>query len=152
MASHVLGVRAWTWFAVAFLAWSVAQFLSFHQLRQERDDMLAATATERVSLYRSRRAGDSLPVRSSRLVRTSSMRCGRCWASSALRGSPKSTRARSTRCSSGSSVRASSSPTEPLGAYDCQDGLAHLVETGELVDQPEDRGFSYRLSSAAAPG
>lgn len=152
VVSHVFAVRTWIWFSVAFLAWSVAQFLSFHQLRRERNDMLTATAAERVSLY---------AVAASRGVAPRPILAPRDYQLHALRqvlGFLRSEGFTEVDTSTLDSVlkrreRDGVQLTyEPLGAYDCQDGLAHLVETGELIDRPEDRGFSYRLAPSAALG
>jgi hypothetical protein len=152
VAAHVLGVRAWAWFAVAFLAWSAAQFLSFHHLRQERDDMLAATATERVSLYAvaASRGVAPRPVVAPRAYQLHALR----QVLEFLRGEGFTEVDTSTLDSLLKRLERDGVQLtyEPLGAYDCQDGLTYLVETGELGDDPEDRGFSYRLSPAAATG
>src|ERR1035437_2028093 len=38
--SHILGVRSWLWFVLALVAFSVAQFFAFHDVRKERNAVL----------------------------------------------------------------------------------------------------------------
>jgi hypothetical protein len=152
VVSHVLAVRTWIWFSAGFLACSVAQFLAFHQLRRERNDMLTAPATERVSLY---------AVAASRGVAPPPIVAPRDYQLHALRQVLRFLRSEGFTELDTSTLDSLLKRLErdgvqltyePLGAYDCQAGLAHLVETGELIDRPEHHGFSYRLSLSAAPG
>jgi hypothetical protein len=52
--AHVLGLRSWVWFAIALATFSVAQFLAFHEVRKERNEVLTAPAQDKVSIYAAR--------------------------------------------------------------------------------------------------
>ena len=59
--SRILGVRSWLWFVLALVAFSVAQFFAFHDVREERNDMLTAPADTKVSVYAVAASRGSVP-------------------------------------------------------------------------------------------
>jgi hypothetical protein len=149
---HILATRAWMWFALGFGAGSVAQFLAFHTIRDERNTVLTVPSGDKVSVYAVAASRGSVPPP---IVAPLEYQLH------ALRQALAFLRARDR---TEVDIRTLDSvlkrverdgvelPYEPLAADDCEDGLRRLVETGELIDQPEYRGYSYRLSPLAPAG
>ena len=152
VVSHVLAVPTWIWFSATFIAWSVAQFLSFREVQRNRDGVLMATPAERVSLY---------AVAVSRGVAPPPIVAPREYQLHALRQVLGFLRTQGfteidTVALDSLLKRLERDGVqlvyEPLGVDDCEGSLAHLIETGELVDRPEHDGFSYQLSPPSAAG
>ena len=152
VVGHILGLRTWMWFVVGFAGWSVAQFLAFHEIRHQRNDILTHPSSDRVSMYAVAASLGSVPAPIVAPVD---------YQLHALRQAVAFLR---TDGRTEIDVRAIDSVLkrlerdgvqlayEPLDARDCQEGLQRLVETGELVDMPGRGGFAYRLSPMAQSG
>jgi hypothetical protein len=146
-ASHILGVRSWLWFLVALVAFSVAQFFAFHDVRKERNDVLTAPANTKVSVYAVAASRGSVPppvvapvgyqVHALRQVLSFLRTEGHQTVDVDLIDSVLKRLERD-------GVKLS---YEPLVTYDCDDGLRELVATGELIPVPQQPGFSYRLAA-----
>jgi hypothetical protein len=147
--SHILGVRSWLWFVLALVAFSVAQFFAFHDVRKERNAVLTAPVNTRVSVYAvaASRGGVPPPVVAPVEYQLHALR--QVLAFLRTEGHQAvdvdlidSVLKRLER----DGVKLS---YEPLITYDCEDGLRQLVATGELIPVPQRPGFSYRLAAGA---
>lgn len=148
---RLLGVPTWMWFVVGFAAWSVAQFLAFHEIRHQRNEVLTVPTSDKVSMYAVAASLGSVPAPIVAPVD---------YQVHALRQAVAFLRAQGR---TEIDVRVLDSVLkrlerdgvqltyEPLDARDCQDGLDRLVETGDLIDMPGLGGFSFRLSPVAQP-
>jgi hypothetical protein len=147
--SRILGVRSWLWFVLALVAFSVAQFFAFHDVREERNDMLTAPADTKVSVYAVAASRGSVPppvvapveyqLHALRQVLAFLRTEGREAVDIDVIDSVLKRLERD-------GVKLS---YEPLVTYDCEDGLCQLVATGELIPIPQRPGFSYRLAAIA---
>jgi hypothetical protein len=150
--SHILATRAWMWFAIGFGAWSVAQFLAFHEVRRERNDVLTGPTSDKVSIYAvaASRGDVPPPIIAPVDYQVHALR----QATSFLRAEGHTEIDLPTLDSVLKRLERDGVqlPYEPLGASDCQAGLQRLVETRELIDVPEYHGFSYRLPPSILSG
>jgi hypothetical protein len=147
--AHVVGVRSWVWFVLALVAFSIAQFLAFHDVRRERNDVLAAPVDTKVSVYAVAASRGSVPppviapveyqLHALRQVLAFLRTEGHDAVDVALIDSVLKRLERD-------GVKLS---YEPLVTYECEDGLRQLVATGELIPVPQRPGFSYRLAANA---
>lgn len=145
--SHVLGVRSWLWFLLALAAFSVAQFFAFHDVRKERNDVLTAPVSTKVSVYAVAASRGSVPppvvapveyqLHALRQVLAFLRTEGHQTVDVDLIDSVLKRLERD-------GVKLS---YEPLVTYDCEDALHRLVATGELIPVPQRSGFSYRLAA-----
>jgi hypothetical protein len=148
----VLGLRTWIWIAIGFVLWSVAQFLAFHAVRAQRNDVLRVPASDRVSMYAvaASRGAVPPPVVAPLDYQLHALRQALAFLQAQHR--------REVDVATLDSVLQRLERDgvelvyEPLSAADCEEGLRRLVATGELIDQPELRGYSYRLPPYAQAG
>jgi hypothetical protein len=148
--SHILGVRSWLWFLLALVAFSVAQFFAFHDVRKERNDVLTAPVNAKVSVYAVAASRGSVPPPVVAPVEYQLHALRQVLAFLRAEGHQAvdvdlidSVLKRLER----DGVKLS---YEPLVTYDCEDGLRQLVATGELIPVPQRPGFSYRLAAAVS--
>jgi hypothetical protein len=150
--SPIIGLKTWVWFAAGFALWSVAQFLAFHAVRSQRNDVLRADATDRVSMYAvaASRGAVPPPVVAPVDYQVHALRQALAFLQSQQRPEVD------VRTLDSILQRLERDGVqliyEPLSAADCEEGLARLVATGELIDQPELHGYSYRLPPLAQAG
>jgi hypothetical protein len=150
--SPILGLRTWIWFAAGFALWSVAQFLAFHSVRAQRNDVLRGPASDKVSMYAVAASRGRVPPPVVAPVE---------YQLHALRQALAFLQAQQRRDVDVATLDSILQRLErdgvelvyePLSAADCEEGLHRLVATGELIDQPELHGFSYRLPPYAQAG
>ncbi len=150
--SPIIGLRTWIWFTVGFALWSVAQFFAFHAVRAQRNDVLRGPTTDKVSMY---------AVAASRGTVPPPVVAPLDYQLHALRQAVAFLQAQQRREVDVATLDSVLQRLErdgvellyePLSAADCEEGLRRLVATGELIDQPELHGFSYRLPPYAQAG
>jgi hypothetical protein len=143
--SHVLAARTWMWFVVGFGAASVAQFLCFREVRRERNDALSVAPPDRVSLYAVAASLGRVPppVAPPLDYQLHALRQALAF----LDG--EGYRDVDVRTLDAVLKRTARSGVqllyEPISVDDCDDGLQHLVRSGELASAPEDAGYRYHL-------
>jgi hypothetical protein len=147
MVAHVLAVRSWVWFAIALGTFSVAQFLAFHEVRKERNEVLTAPAQDKVSVY---------AVAASRGAVPPPILAPLDYQLHALREALAFFRAEGYQEINATMLDSALKRVErdgiklayePVNLYDCDQAVQRLTETGELVAVPARHGWSLQLTT-----
>jgi hypothetical protein len=141
---RVIGVRSWVWFATALGTFSVAQFLAFHEVHKERNEILTAPALRRVSVYAVAASRGAVPppvlppleYQLDALRQTLAFfrsegyqRIDAGMLDSALKRVERD------------GIKLA---YEPVNIYDCDEALQRLTETGELVAFAAKNGWALQ--------